>query len=80
MFIWYYFEILIPQFPDYPTRFPEEWILIPRSPRNEKIAFLDSPIPRGMKSAGELTALGRCICIIIVLSLLKSHILTHTYM
>ena len=58
MFIWYYFEILIPQFPDYPTRFPEEWISIPRSPRNEKIAFLDSPIPRGMKSAGELTALG----------------------
>ena len=38
-------------------RFPEELFQIPRSPRNEKMAFPDSPIPRGMKSAGELTAL-----------------------
>ena len=50
-------KFFIPQFPDSPTRFPEEWLSIPHSPRNEKIAFLDSPIPRGMKSAGELTAL-----------------------
>ena len=48
MFIWYYFDF------DSPIpRFPEEWLSIPHSPRNEKIAFLDSPIPRGMQSAGE---------------------------
>ena len=51
------FVLTVFQFPDSPTRFPEEWISIPRSPRNEKMAFLDSPIPRGMKSVGELEPL-----------------------
>ena len=40
---------------------PRNRFHLPRSPRNDKLQFLDSSIPRGMKSSEELPSLIRMI-------------------
>ena len=46
-----------PKLPRTPTRNPGNRFLFPRSPRNDKLPFPDSPNPRGMEIAGELASL-----------------------
>ena len=46
-----------PKLPRTPTRNPGNRFLFPRSPRNDKLPFPDSPNPRGMEIAGELPSL-----------------------
>ena len=46
-----------PKIPGTPTRNPANWFLFPRSPRNDKLPYPDSPNPRGMEIAGELASL-----------------------
>ena len=41
LYVYYGITLKKFQFPDSLTRFPKEWISIPRSPRIEKMAFLD---------------------------------------